>query len=70
MLISQDLKGFCRRNLTNWVFMPPITRAAWLRRHLETGGLKELCDDFGRYQKIRPQIWPSAKLLRLTALAM
>jgi hypothetical protein len=38
MLISQDLGGFCRRNLINSLFMPPMTRAAWLRRHLETGG--------------------------------
>ena len=55
MLISQDLGRFCRRNLTNWVFMPPITRAAWLRTHLETGGSEELCYEHGRYQKIRPQ---------------
>ena len=55
MLISQDLGRFCRRNLTNWVFMPPMTRAAWLRTHLETGGLEELSDEHGRYQKIRPR---------------
>ena len=55
MLISQDLRGFCRRNLINWVFMPPITRSAWLRTHLETGGLKDYCDEFGSYQKIRPR---------------
>lgn len=55
MLISQDLKGFCRCNLINWVFMPPMTHAAWLRRHLESGGSKELCDEFGHYRKIRPQ---------------
>ena len=55
MLISQDLGRFCRRNLTNWVFMPPMSRAAWLRRHLETGGSEELCDEFGNYQKIRIQ---------------
>ena len=55
MLISQDLGRFCRRNLTNWVFMPPMTRAAWLRGCLETGGLEELSDEFGRYQKIRPR---------------
>jgi hypothetical protein len=41
--------------MINWVFMPPITRAAWLRRHLEAGGLEELCDVFGSYQKIRPR---------------
>ena len=55
MLISQDLGRFCRRNLINWVFMSPMTRAAWLRRHVETGGLEELCDEFGNYQKIRPR---------------
>ena len=55
MLISQDLGRFCRRNLTNWVFMPPMTRAAWLRGCLETGGLEELSDEHGRYQKIRPR---------------
>ena len=55
MLISKDLARFCRRNLTNWVFMPPMTRAAWLRRHSETGGLEELSDEFGSYQKIRPR---------------
>ena len=55
MLISQDLGRFCRRNLTNWVFTPPITPSAWLRGHLETGGLEELCDEFGNYQKIRPR---------------
>jgi hypothetical protein len=55
MLISKDLGRFCRRNLINWVFMPPITRAAWLRTHLETGGSDELCDEHGSYQKIRPQ---------------
>ena len=55
MLISQDLGRFCRHNLINWVFMPPITRSAWLRRHVETGGLEELCDEFGNYQKIRPR---------------
>ena len=55
MLISQDLRGFCRRNLINWVFMPPMTRSAWLRTHLETGGSEELCDEFGNYQKIRPR---------------
>ena len=55
MLISKDLGRFCRRNLTNWVFMPPITRSAWLRRHSETGGLEELSDEFGSYQKIRPR---------------
>jgi hypothetical protein len=55
MLISKDLGRFCRRNLTNWVFMPPMTRAAWLRGYLETGGLEEYCDEFGSYQKIRPR---------------
>ena len=55
MLISQDLGRFCRRNLTNWIFMSPITRSAWLRGQLETGGLEELCDEFGNYQKIRPR---------------
>ena len=55
MLISQDLGRFCRRNLTNWVFTPPITPSAWLRGHLETGGLEELSDEHGRYQKIRPR---------------
>ena len=55
MLISQDLGRFCRRNLTNWIFTPPITPSAWLRRHLETGGLEELSDEHGRYQKIRPR---------------
>lgn len=55
MLISQDLGRFCRRNLINWVFMPPMTRAVWLRRHLETGGLEELYDEFGNYQIIRPK---------------
>ena len=55
MLISQDLGRFCRRNLINWVFMPPMTRAAWLQRHLETGGLEELCCEFGNYQIIRPR---------------
>ena len=55
MLISQDLGRFCRRNLINWVFTPPITPSAWLRGHLETGGLEELSDEHGRYQKIRPR---------------
>ena len=55
MLISKDLGRFCRRNLTNWIFTPPITRSAWLRGHLETGGLEEYCDEFGSYQKIRPR---------------
>ena len=55
MLISKDLGRFCRRNLTNWIFTPPITRAAWLRGCLETGGLEELSDEHGRYQKIRPR---------------
>jgi hypothetical protein len=32
-----------------------MTRAAWLQRHLETGGLEEYCDEFGSYRKIRPQ---------------
>ena len=35
--------------------MPPMTRAAWLRGCLETGGLEELSDEHGRYQKIRPR---------------
>ncbi len=55
MLISQDLGRFCRRNLTNWVFMPPITRSTWLRTRLETGGSEELCDEFASYQKIWPR---------------
>jgi hypothetical protein len=55
MLNSKDLGRFCRRNLINWVFIPPMTRAAWLRTHLETSGLEELCYEFGRYQKIRPR---------------
>ena len=55
MLISQDLGRFCRRNLINWVFMPPIKPSAWLRRHLETGGSEQYCDEFGGYQKIRPR---------------
>ena len=32
-----------------------MTRAAWLRGCLETGGLEELSDEHGRYQKIRPR---------------
>ena len=55
MLISQDLGRFCRHNLINWVFMPPITPSAWLRGCLETGGLEELSEEFGNYQKIRPR---------------
>ena len=35
--------------------MPPMTRSAWLRTHLETGGSEELFDEFGNYQKIRPR---------------
>jgi hypothetical protein len=32
-----------------------MTRSAWLRGYLETGGLKDYCDEFGNYQKIRPR---------------
>ena len=32
-----------------------MTRSAWLRTRLETGGSEEYCNEFGRYQKIRPR---------------
>jgi hypothetical protein len=32
-----------------------MTRSAWLRGYLKTGGLKDYCDEFGNYQKIRPR---------------